>query len=124
MKTIRLKSLIRLIVLGPLLIANHDLLAEQPLELLNAYDIGAACLDKENSLSTEICYAFILGVVQAHQSLAAPTGRAPTFCLPDGVSRKRALGAIRKHFRRNLGDAEQAADVFVKDALMRAFPCE
>ena len=100
------------------------MLAEQPLELLNAYDIGAACLDKENASSTEICYAFILGVVQAHQSLTVPTGRAPTFCFPDGVRLRQALDAVRKHFRRNLGDVQHPADIFVVEAVIRAFTCE
>ena len=108
----------------PLLIGHPTVLAERSLELLNAYDIGAACLDRENPVSTEICYAFILGVVQAHQSLSVSIARTRTFCLPDGVSRVQALGAVRKHFRRNPGDADRPADIFVVEALTRAFPCE
>ncbi|MEM7543142.1 MAG: Rap1a/Tai family immunity protein [Pseudomonadota bacterium] len=92
------------------------------LESLPATDIYAACMDKEEVVSNEICYAFVLGVVQSHWSAA--TGDAELlFCLPDPVTRKRVIGALRKHFRRAAKEGDLPADQFVTNALAAAFPC-
>lgn len=86
-------------------------------------DIGAACLDTKSPVSGEICFAFVLGVVQSHVHASADAGRAPVFCLPADLTRAQTLTAIKKHFRRAVHEATRSADQFVVAALGAAWPC-
>lgn len=98
--------------------------AEEMVILIPATDIGAACLDHDNKVSTEICYAYVLGVMQSNLSVAELAGTEPPFCLPEEVTRKQALAAVAKHFRRRLDQSTISADRFVVQALAARFPCE
>ena len=108
---------------GLLLFISGVVFADEPLVMLPASDIGAACLDRKNAASTEICYSFILGVVQTHASYHEQHGVPEAFCLPGDATRQQAITAIRKHFRRARNDARLPADQFVVRALAQAHPC-
>lgn len=49
------------------------------MEALPVSDIGASCLDKDNQVSTEICYAFMLDVMPTYVSLAQENGSPMPF---------------------------------------------
>ncbi|GEM_PF-3342110 len=114
-----MNKLICLLALG----LSVPVAAEQWMVSIPASDIGAACLDKDNLVSTEICFAFALGVTQTYESLARREITPMPFCLPDEITRKQALSAIRKQFRRARAEASIPADEFVREALVAAFPC-
>lgn len=95
----------------------------QSVEIIPATDIGAACLDEKSQVSTEICYAFVLGVVQTHQSMSERFAAEAQFCLPEDLTRARALSALRKRFRRHLEHSSVRAEQFVIQALQASFPC-
>lgn len=90
-----------------------------PVRFLRGYDIGAACRDRSAPASAEICYAFVLGVVQT----AAAAGVPQRLCLPDSLTRGALLGAVRQHMRRAPAALDASAEAFVLDALERSYPC-
>lgn len=115
MRTVRA---VALCLLASVALADDDV----QVRYLSAYDIGAACRDEQVRASAEICYAFILGVLQTRATLAPDAN--PRYCLPDGATRDALVHAIRRHIRRAPGALDTPADRFVVDALVSAFPCD
>lgn len=121
-RSIRARLLAAMLLAAPVCAPAADAVTDEPVRRLPASDIGAACLERDSMVSAEICYAFIIGVVQSEWRVAGGDRRSG-FCLPDDLTHGGAVAAVRKRFRRQPERADQPADVFVLEALRAAFPC-